>query len=73
MDSLKKMNEALKYIEENLDNDIDFNKVARFALCSECYFQRVFSFFNRYYPIRIYLFVGALLLQHLRFRIVISR
>ncbi len=55
MDSLKKMNEALKYIEENLDNDIDFNKVARFALCSEYYFQRVFSFFNRYYPIRIYL------------------
>ncbi|MEY8417476.1 hypothetical protein AAK964_14420 [Tissierella praeacuta] len=73
MDSLKKMNEALKYIEENLDNDIDFNKVARFALCSEYYFQRVFSFFNRYYPIRIYLFVGALLLQHLSFRIVISR
>jgi AraC family transcriptional regulator len=44
MDSLKKMNEALNYIEENLDNDIDFKEVAKLALCSEYHFQRMFSF-----------------------------
>lgn len=44
MDSLKKMNEALGYIEENLTNDIDFKEVARLAFCSEYHFQRMFSF-----------------------------
>lgn len=44
MDSLKKMNEALHYIEENITNDIDFKKVAALALCSEYHFQRMFSF-----------------------------
>lgn len=44
MDSLKKMNDALNYIEENLTNDIDFKEVARLAFCSEYHFQRMFSF-----------------------------
>lgn len=44
MDSLKRMNEALNYIEENLDNDIDIKEVARLALCSEYHFKRMFSF-----------------------------
>lgn len=44
MDLLKNMNEALQYIEENLAHDIDFNKVARLALCSEYHFKRMFSF-----------------------------
>lgn len=44
MDSLKGMNDALSYIEENLDNDIDFKEVARLAVCSEYHFQRMFSF-----------------------------
>lgn len=44
MDSLKGMNEALSYIEENLTNEIDFKEVARLALCSEYHFQRMFSF-----------------------------
>lgn len=44
MDSLKKMNEALSYIEENLSNDIDLKEIARIALCSEYHFQRMFSF-----------------------------
>jgi AraC family transcriptional regulator len=44
MDSLKRMNEALSYIEENLMNDIDLKEVARKALCSEHHFQRMFSF-----------------------------
>lgn len=44
MDSLKRMNEALGYIEENLENDIDLKEVAKIALCSEYHFQRMFSF-----------------------------
>lgn len=44
MDSLKSMNEALQYIEENLTHEIDYKKVARLAFCSEYHFKRMFSF-----------------------------
>lgn len=44
MDSLKAMNEALDYIEDNLSHDIDFKKVAKLAYCSEYHFKRMFSF-----------------------------
>ncbi|EQB87735.1 AraC family transcriptional regulator [Clostridium punense] len=44
MDSIKNMNKALSYIEENLDGDIDLKKVAKIALCSQYHFQRMFSF-----------------------------
>lgn len=44
MDSLKNMNYAVNYIEENLDGNIEFKEVARLALCSEYHFQRMFSF-----------------------------
>ncbi len=46
MDSLKRMNEALNYIEKNLDNDISLKEVARMAFCSEYHFQRMFSFLS---------------------------
>lgn len=44
MDLLKNMNGALKYIEENLTNEMDFKEVARIAFCSEYHFKRMFSF-----------------------------
>ncbi|NCT36867.1 AraC family transcriptional regulator [Bacillus sp. EB93] len=44
MDSLKNMNGAIKFIEENLTNEIDFKEVARLAHCSEYHFKRMFSF-----------------------------
>ena len=44
MDSLKNMNTAMRYIEDNLTNEIDFKEVARLALCSEYHFKRMFSF-----------------------------
>lgn len=44
MDTLKNMNDAMKYIEENLTNEIDFKVVARLAHCSEYHFKRMFSF-----------------------------
>lgn len=46
MDSLKRMNDALSYIEENLDNEINLKEVARLAFCSEYHFQRMFSFLS---------------------------
>jgi len=46
MDSIKKMNEAISYIEENLVRDIDFKEVARIALSSEYHFNRMFSYLS---------------------------
>ncbi|MCM3576307.1 AraC family transcriptional regulator [Mesobacillus subterraneus] len=44
MDSLQSMNQAMKYIEENLTDQIDVREVARRAYCSEYHFKRMFSF-----------------------------
>ncbi len=44
MDYLNRLNQALDYIEKNLDGDIDLKKAASLACCSVAYFQRVFSF-----------------------------
>lgn len=44
MDMLESMNEAMRYIEENLAEEIDFKEVARRAYCSEYHFKRMFSF-----------------------------
>ncbi len=38
------MNEAMKYIEENLSAEIDYKTIARLAHCSEYHFKRMFSF-----------------------------
>jgi AraC family transcriptional regulator len=44
MDLLKNMNDAMKYIEEKLTNEIDYKVIARVAHCSEYHFKRMFSF-----------------------------
>ena len=44
MDWLKRMNEALCYIESNLDGEIDYGVVAQKACCSIYHFQRMFSY-----------------------------
>lgn len=43
MDTLRGMNEALKYIEEHLDSHIDLKEVAKKAYSSEYHFKRLFS------------------------------
>lgn len=43
MGMLEEMNDALRYIEENLTGDIDFKEAARRAYCSEYHFKRMFS------------------------------
>ncbi|MDF2789029.1 MAG: transcription activator, effector binding [Neobacillus sp.] len=44
MDSLRRLNDSIGYIEENLLEEIDFKEVARRAYCSEYHFQRMFSY-----------------------------
>lgn len=44
MDSLKRMNEGLSYIEQRLAEEIDMSEAARLACCSEYHFTRMFSF-----------------------------
>lgn len=44
MEWLKKLSEAIDYIENNLDNEISYDEAARIACCSTFYFQRLFSY-----------------------------
>lgn len=44
MDSLKRLNDAIQYLEENLEYEIDMVEVAKRAWCSEYHFKRMFSF-----------------------------
>ena len=44
MNLLENMNNALRYVEEHLTQEIDFREVARIAMCSEYHFKRMFSF-----------------------------
>ena len=46
MEPLKQLNLALRYIESNLTDDIDFERVAQIACCSEYHFRRMFSFLS---------------------------
>jgi len=44
MDFLRRMNDALGYIEEHLTEEIDYSEIAKIAYCSEYHFKRMFSF-----------------------------
>ncbi len=44
MDWLDRMNCAMNYIEENLTDNVNFDKAAKAACCSTYHFQRMFSF-----------------------------
>jgi AraC family transcriptional regulator len=44
MDWLLGMNQAVNYIEENLDGDINYSTASKFVCCSAYEFQRIFSF-----------------------------
>lgn len=38
------MKNAIDYIENNLTNEIEYERIAQIALCSQYHFQRMFSF-----------------------------
>ncbi|ADL50828.1 AraC family transcriptional regulator [Clostridium cellulovorans] len=44
MDTLENMKNAIDYIENNLNNEIEYAKIAQIALCSQYHFQRMFGF-----------------------------
>ena len=44
MDWLTQLNDAIQYIEKNLDQEIELEKTAQIAGCSAYHFQRVFSY-----------------------------
>ncbi len=44
MEWLDRLNAAIDYIEENLDQEIDYNAAAKITCCSLFHFQRMFSF-----------------------------
>ena len=46
MDNLQQLNLAMRYIEAHLADEIDFQKVAQLAGCSEYHFRRMFSFLS---------------------------
>jgi AraC family transcriptional regulator len=46
MEPLLQLNEAMRYIEAHLAEEIDFDQVARLACCSEYHFRRMFSFLS---------------------------
>jgi AraC family transcriptional regulator len=44
MEWLKRLNEAVNYMEENLTGEIELDKAAQIACCSSFHFQRMFSY-----------------------------
>lgn len=44
MDTLENMKKAIDYIEDNLDTEIEYVRIAQIALCSQYHFQRMFAF-----------------------------
>ena len=46
MEWLKKFNDALDYIEDNLKDEIEYEKAAKIACCSTYHFQRMFSYIS---------------------------
>ncbi|KKO51691.1 hypothetical protein XI25_25115 [Paenibacillus sp. DMB20] len=48
MDWLKRMDNAMEYVETHLSDEIDFDQAAKIACCSTYHFQRMFSFGSLY-------------------------
>ena len=44
MEWIERLNQALKYIEEHLTEDVDYEQAAHVACCSVYHFQRMFSY-----------------------------
>jgi AraC family transcriptional regulator len=44
MEWIERLNKAINYIEDNLCNEINYDKAAEIACCSTYHFQRMFSY-----------------------------
>ena len=74
MDWLERMNCAIKYIEDNLEDEINLEQAAQMACCSVYHFQRMFSFITEFslseYIRRRRLTLAAMELQQTDIRII---
>ncbi|MGI6186332.1 MAG: helix-turn-helix domain-containing protein, partial [Brevibacillus sp.] len=74
MDWVKRMNEAIRYIEDHLADEIDYAEAAKVACCSAYHFQRMFSFMAEVslseYIRRRRLTLAAFELQNSRIKVV---
>ncbi len=74
MDILERMNGAIDYIEENISEEINYDRVAQIACCSVNHFQRMFSYITGIsiaeYVRRRRLTLAALELQNSDIRII---
>ncbi|WP_420797209.1 hypothetical protein [Acetobacterium paludosum] len=43
MEWIKRLNNAINYIEEHLNEEVDYNQIAAVACCSTYLFQRMFA------------------------------
>lgn len=43
---IEKLNQSITYIENNLENTIDYNEAAKIACCSTFHYQRMFSYIS---------------------------
>ena len=44
MDWVERLNEAIRYIEDNLTGNIEYDRLGRIACCSAYHFQRMFTY-----------------------------
>lgn len=44
MEWIERLNDAIKYIEENLTEDIDYDELGKITCCSSYHFQRMFAY-----------------------------
>ena len=44
MDWIERLNLSLEYIEQNLTEKLDYEKIAQIACCSAYHFQRMFAY-----------------------------
>ena len=44
MEWMKRLNQAVSYIEEHLTEEIDYEELAKIACCSTYHFQRMFAY-----------------------------
>jgi AraC-like DNA-binding protein len=46
MEWIENLNRTIDYIEDNLEEEIDYNELARIACCSTYHFQRMFTYMS---------------------------
>ena len=44
MEWIERLNKAMRYIEEHITEEIDFEQTAKIACCSAYHFQRMFTY-----------------------------